>query len=343
MPLLKLAMTDQQRDRYSRQIFFDGIGADGQERLIAATVAIVGCGALGSFQAGALARAGVGRLRLIDRDYVEWSNLQRQWLFEEADARDGIPKAEAARRRLAAINADVACEANVSDLNSRNVADLLGDSDLILDGTDNFETRYLINDYAVREKRPWIYGAAVGSYGLSMAVVPGHACFRCVYPDPPQGIQPTCETAGVVNAITSLVASWQVGLALQYLARGSAPLALTTVDVWSGRVRQVPVERDADCPCCAMHEFDWLDGSRRAPVSLCGRNAVQIHERQRPLDLSALERQLTPLGAVRNNGFALRFFNAPYEMTFFPDGRAIIKGTTDSGLARSLYARYAGA
>jgi adenylyltransferase/sulfurtransferase len=339
-------VTPERKDRYSRQILFPGIGEAGQERLLASTVAIAGCGALGSFQAGALARAGVGRLLLIDRDYVELSNLQRQWLYEEADAREGLPKAVAAARAVARIDPSIRAVPLVEDLTPSNAAELLGEAALILDGTDNFETRYLINDYAVREGVPWIYGAAVASYGLTLPVVPGRtACLRCVYPEPPTGAQPTCETAGVLNAITSVIASFQVAAALRILVGDAAALEarITTVDVWSGEVRQVaPPARDPACPACARREFPHLEGGRRAPISLCGRNAVQIHERARPLDLAELKRRLEPLGEVRANEFALRFFVAPYELTVFPDGRAIIKGTQDTGLARSLYARYVG-
>jgi len=339
-------VTPAQKDRYSRQILFPGIGAEGQERLLTSTVAIAGCGALGSFHAGALARAGVGRLLLIDRDYVEPSNLQRQWLYDEADAREGLPKAVAAARAIARFNSSVTAVPAVVDLTALNAEELLGESAVILDGTDNFETRYLINDFAVRAGTPWIYGAAVGSYGLSMPVLPGRtACLKCVYPEPPSGVQPTCETAGVLNPVISAVASFQVADALRILSGHADGLRarITTVDVWSGEVRQVAgPARDPECPACARREFAHLDAARRAPVSLCGRNAVQIHERSRPLDLADLKRRLEPLGEVRANEFALRFFLTPYELTVFPDGRAIIKGTQDTGLARSLYARYVG-
>jgi adenylyltransferase/sulfurtransferase len=339
-------MTPAEKDRYSRQILFPGIGAEGQERLLACCVAVVGCGALGSFHAGALARAGAGRILLIDRDYVEASNLQRQWLFDEADARDALPKAVAAARALARINAAVTVTPLVSDLTSGNVRELLDEAGLILDGTDNFETRYLINDYAISRGIPWIYGAAVGSYGLTMPVLPGRtACLKCIYPEPPAGAQPTCETAGVLNAVTSAVASLQVGDAIKILTghADSVRPRITTVDVWTGEVRQIAQPAPMpDCPACVRRELVHLEGSGRAPISLCGRNAVQIHERERPLDLADLRDRLAPLGEVRANEFALRFFVAPYEMTVFPDGRAIIKGTADVGLARSLYARYVG-
>jgi molybdopterin/thiamine biosynthesis adenylyltransferase len=338
-------MTPRHLERYSRQIRFSGIGEAGQQQLLDARVAVVGCGALGSFQAGALARAGIGFLRIIDRDYVELSNLQRQWLFDQCDVEQGLPKAIAAARKIAAINSDVEVEPAVADLTPSNIDDLLGDVNLILDGTDNFETRYLINDYAVSRSLPWIYGAAVGSYGITMPVVPGiTACLRCIYPDPPGGAQPTCETAGVLGSITALIASLQVSEALKILCGVEMSRKITTVDVWSSEVRQVAQPSpDERCPACGRREFPYLNGERRSPVSLCGRNAVQIHERSRPLDLADLAERLAPLGVVRANEFALRFETPPYLLTIFPDGRAIVKGTTDVGVARSLYARYVGA
>jgi molybdopterin-synthase adenylyltransferase len=321
------------------------MGEAGQQRLLDARVAVVGCGALGSFQAGALARAGIGFLRIIDRDYIELSNLQRQWLFDQCDVEQGLPKAIAATRKIAAINSEIEAEPSVADLTPENIDDLLGDVGLILDGTDNFETRYLINDYAVSHGLPWIYGAAVGSYGITMPVLPGTtACLRCVYPDPPAGAQPTCETAGVLGSITALIASLQVSEALKILCGAEASRKITTVDVWSGEIRQLAQPSpDERCPACGLREFPYLNGERRSPVSLCGRNAVQIHERSRPLDLEDLAARLAPLGVVRANEFALRFETPPYLLTVFPDGRAIVKGTTDVGVARSLYARYVGA
>ena len=313
--------------------------------MAAARVAIVGCGALGTVQAELLARAGVGLLRIIDRDLVELSNLQRQFLFSEADAAEGTPKAVAAARRLAAINSDVALEPFVADLSPSNIAELLENVDLILDATDNFETRYLINDYSVRENIPWIYGAAVSSYGLKMAVIPGvTACLKCVYPEPPQGAQPTCETAGVLGTVTATIAALQTADAMKILAGATLAARLTTVDVWTGDIRQIAAPtRDPQCICCGARDFVHLDGSKRAPISLCGRNAVQIHERSRPLDLSELASRLGTMAPVRSNEFALRVTLDRYELMIFPDGRAIIKGTTDVGIARSLYARYVGA
>ena len=310
------------------------------------TAVVVGCGALGTVQAALLVRAGVGRLRLIDRDYVELSNLQRQILYTEADAREGLPKAEAARRHLLEANSGVAIEALVADLNPADAAELLGGAEVILDGTDNFETRMLMNDYAVREGVPWIYGAAVGSYGIAMPVLPDDsACFRCVYPEPPAGAQPTCETAGVLGPVTSVIGSIQTMEALKILAgcAESVRRKIFRADLWNGPVRETAMpERDPACPACGRREFSFLMGEKRAPVSLCGRNAVQIHERWRPLDLAALARGLSGLGTVRVNEFALRFHDGEYEVTVFPDGRAIVKGTTDVGVARGVYSRYIG-
>jgi len=334
-------------DRYSRQERFAPLGPEGQRRLGEARVVIVGCGALGTYHAAALARAGVGFLRIVDRDYVELNNLQRQWLYEESDATEGLPKAVAAARHLGRVNSGIAVEPVVADLTPANADELLGGVDLLLDGTDNFETRYLVNEYAVREGIPWIYGGAVGSYGIAMPVLPGETpCLVCLYPEPPSGVQPTCETAGVLATATTVIGALQVTMAMQILAghRDAVPRRITTIDLWTGALRQVTQPpRDAECMVCGQRIFEQLRGGKRTPISLCGRNAVQIHERNRPVDLAALARALEPLGVVRANEFALRFFVAPYEMTIFPDGRAIIKGTQDTGIARSLYARYVGA
>jgi molybdopterin/thiamine biosynthesis adenylyltransferase len=335
-----------ERERYSRQILFAGVGEAGQEALLASHAVIAGCGALGSFHAAALARAGVGRLTIIDRDYVEESNLHRQWLFEEADAAEGLPKAVAAERRIARMNSTISARGVVADLTASNVEELMGNADVILDGTDNFDTRYLINDFAVSRGIPWIYGAAVGSYGLTMPVLPGTtACLRCVYPDPPASAQPTCETAGVLNAVISAVASLQVADALKLLS-GHAEMVrarITTIDVWTGDIRQVTSpERDPECPACGLRQFPFLEEMEYPPVALCGRNAVQIRAGAQALDLLELQRRLEPLGQVRANEYALRFLIGSYELTVFADGRAIVKGTSDLGLARSLYARYVG-
>lgn len=336
-------MSSKDQERFSRQIRFSPFGADGQERLAASTAVIVGCGALGTVQASLLARAGVGTLRLIDRDYVEESNLQRQFLYTEADARDALPKAEAARSHLLQANSGIRIEACVDDLDPANAAELL-DGDVILDGTDNFETRLLINDYSVRHEIPWIYGAAVGSYGIAMPVLPGAACFRCIYPEPPTGVQPTCETAGVLGPVTSLIASFQAMEAMKILSGRMARVRrkIFVADLWHGPVRESDMPApDPECPACGRRDFAYLNG-KRVPVSLCGRNAVQIHERLRPLNLARLEAALQGLGDIRRNDFALRFTNAEHDITVFPDGRAIVKGTTDVGVARSIYSRYIG-
>ena len=338
-------MTPEERERYSRQILFSPIGEAGQEKLLQSKVAIIGCGALGTFQAAALARAGVGTLIILDRDYVEPSNLQRQWLFEEQDARDNMPKAAAAARAIARINSGTTVIPHITDLNPTNIEDLLGEADLLLDATDNFETRYLVNEFALSTNKPWIYGAAVGSYGITMPILPGtSACLQCLYPEPPKSGQPTCETAGVLGSITATIAAIQTADAIKLLSGHRPRLRITTLDVWSGSVRQIDQPpRDPECPACGPDpEFPYLNGERRAPISLCGRDAVQIHERSKPLDLPELKARLEKLAPVRANEFALRFFPAPYEMTIFPDGRAIIKGTIDVGVARSLYARYIG-
>lgn len=339
-------MTHPADSRYSRQSRFAPVGEAGQRRIREAKVVVVGCGALGTVEAEILARAGVGTLRLIDRDFVEPSNLQRQFLYSESDADAALPKAVAAAQRLALVNSEVQLDPQVADLTPASAEDLLDGVDLIIDGTDNFEARFLINDYAVRQNIPWIYAAAVGSYGLKLPIIPGQtACLRCVYPEPPQGAQPTCETDGVLAPITAAIAALACGDALKLLASGPASITarMTTVDVWSGEIRQTkPPARDPACPCCAQRDFVHLNGQRRAPISLCGRNAVQIHERSRPLDLAELAQRLSALGPVRSNEFAVRAAVDAYELTVFPDGRAIIKGTTDPGIARGIYARYVG-
>jgi molybdopterin/thiamine biosynthesis adenylyltransferase len=335
-------------ERYSRQILFRGIGAEGQRRLAAGNVAIVGCGATGSVLVSLLARAGVGRLRIVDRDYVEASNLQRQSLFEESDAADSVPKAVAAARKIAAFNSGISVEAQVEDLVPRNVDVLLEGMDLILDGTDNFETRYLVNDYAVKNSLPWIYTAAVGSYGVTLNVVPGKtACLTCVFPDSPRGMVETCETSGILNTAVNVVASIAATEALKLLVGGEAAKRLRTTlwsyDVWTNEQAEVAAAKPRPgCRACGEREFVHLSGEGRPHITMCGRNSVQIHERARPIDFAEMQQRLEAHGVVRHNQFVLKFWREPYEMTLFPDGRAIIKGTTDTGIARSLYARFVG-
>jgi adenylyltransferase/sulfurtransferase len=337
-----------ENDRYSRQILFQGIGAEGQRKLATARVALVGCGATGSALAGLLARAGVGTLRIIDRDYVEPSNLQRQSLFDEKDAAESLPKAIAAARQIAAFNSQIVVEPKVDDLVPANIEALLAGVDLILDGTDNFETRYLINDYAVDRAMPWIYSAAVGSYAVTLNVVPGQtACLACIFPDSPRGLVETCETSGILNSAVNLVASVAATEALKILVGGTSNpqlrRTLLSFDVWTNEHAEISAAKPRPgCRACGERDFIHLAGEGRPRITLCGRNSVQIHERQRPIDFTELDRRLRPHGIVRHNDFVLKFWHDPYEMTLFLDGRAIIKGTTDTAVARSLYARYVG-
>ena len=340
-------MTSLERDeRYSRQVLFPGVGVEGQRKLTASRITIVGCGATGSVLASLLARAGVGTIRIIDRDYVEPSNLQRQSLFDEADAAESLPKAIAAARKIAAFNSEIVLEPHVADLTPTNVEALFAGAQLILDGTDNFETRYLINDFAVKNSLPWIYTAAVGSYGVTLNVLPGKtACLACIFSDPPQGTFETCETAGILNSAVNLVASIAATEAVKLLVEANDWLrhTLLSFDVWRNERAEVAADKPRpDCRVCGEHEFHHLAGAGRPHITLCGRNSVQIHERERPVDLAEMSQRLKPLGTVRHNDFVLKFWHEPYEMTLFPDGRAIIKGTTDKTIARSLYARYVG-
>jgi molybdopterin/thiamine biosynthesis adenylyltransferase len=337
------------QEKYSRQILFEGIGLNGQEHLLGSSAVVAGCGAIGAAAANLLVRAGVGRIRIVDRDFVEPSNLQRQNLFDESDAREALPKAVAAERKLRAINSSVSVEGLVADINPRNVEELLNNFNVILDGTDNFETRFLINDFAVKAGRPWIYAAAVGSYGLTMTVQPGKsACLACLLEgaNALTGMEDTCDTIGVLASIVNLVASLQVAEAMKLLSGNHEALhgRLISADAWSGHFQSVRVERGADCRCCIRYDFSYLDGQAQPHVTMCGRDSVQIHEHNRELDLGILQKRLLPIVAgVQHNDFLLRFRVATYEMTVFSDGRAIVKGTTDAAVARSLYARYIGA
>jgi molybdopterin-synthase adenylyltransferase len=349
-------------DRYSRQVLFAPIGEAGQQRLAASTVAIVGCGATGAAAAALLARAGVGTLILIDRDFVEESNLQRQVLFDEADAAAATPKAEAARRQIARFNSEIQVRAHVADLVPDNIQTLLGDAELILDATDNFETRYLINDYAVEQSSPergrhdslersqhlvpWIYVAAVGAYAATMNILPGQtACLACLFPKPPSGPVETCDTAGILNTAVNLAASIQVTEALKYLtgARDAMRRTLLSWDLWQNERSEISAAApNPDCAVCGARDFSHLRGEGRPHITLCGRNSVQIHEHHRPVDLAAAADRLRPHGEVRQNGLLLQFRRGPHTLTLFADGRALIQGTTDIALARTLYARFVG-
>ena len=342
-------LLDSLQEKYSRQMLFAGIGEEGQKRLLASSAVIVGCGAIGAAAAGLLVRAGVGRVRILDRDFVEPSNLQRQMLFDEDDARTALPKAVAAERKLRGINSSVAVEGLVSDLNPRNAEELLRGFDLILDGTDNFETRFLINDFAVLSGKPWIYAAAVASYGVTMTVRPGLTpCLACLLESSTSchGLEETCDTVGVLGPIVNLIASLEVAEALKLLAGREESLhnRLISCDVWTGHFQSVRVAQNAACRACALHEFSYLEGKAQPHITLCGRDSVQIHERGRALDLGALQERLAAtVSDVRHNEFLLCFRVDSYQMTVFADGRAILKGTKDPAVARSLYARYIGA
>jgi molybdopterin/thiamine biosynthesis adenylyltransferase len=333
-------------DRYSRQVLFPGIGPAGQACLAQGRVAIVGCGATGTCVAGLLARAGVGQLVIIDRDYVEPSNLQRQSLFDESDAAESLPKAVAAGRKIAAFNSEVQTTPVVADLTPENIQVLLGDAHLILDATDNFETRYLINDFAVKHGKPWIYAAAVAAYAVTMNVIPGEtACLACMFPAPPEGTVETCDTAGILNSVVNLIGSIQATEAIKFLvgAKDKLRRTLLSFDVWTNEQAEIAASKPrSGCQTCNKREFIHLTGERRPQITLCGRNSVQIHERNRPVDFSELSARLGSHGTVKHNAFVLKFWREPYEMTIFPDGRAIIKGTNDTSVARSLYARFVG-
>jgi len=334
-------------ERYSRQILFPPIGSKGQERLALAKAVIVGCGALGTAQANQLTRAGVGTLRVIDRDYVEESNLQRQMLFDEADAAESLPKAVAAEQKLRRINSHVQVEGVVADVDSRNIEGFVAGFGVILDGSDNFETRYLLNDAALKLGIPWVYGAVVGSYAATLTVVPGRTpCLACLFPDPPQGIYPTCDTAGVIAPAVEWAASLQVTESLKILLGLESELhgSLLAADLWKNQFQQVRPQRNPACRACGARDFVHLREAASSTIKLCGRNSVQIHQRQpRQFDLKALQIRLQPFGAVRANAYLLKCSLGSYELTVFPDGRAIIRGTQDPAVARGLYAKYLGA
>jgi molybdopterin-synthase adenylyltransferase len=364
------AMNSQERARYSRQILFAGIGEEGQQRLLDSSAVLIGCGATGTAVANFLVRAGVGALRIIDRDFVEPSNLQRQTLFDESDALENLPKAVAAERRLRAINSAARVEAVVADLTPKNARDLLAGHPLILDGTDNFETRLLLNDAAIALNVPWVYAAAVASSGVTMTILPGETpCLACVLESPAgesagnaatgardvsaagastsavSGSDATCDTAGILNSAVGAIAAIESTEAIKLLIDRRAALhqRLISFDVWTAQYRAIRVARNPNCRACVRREFRYLDGAAQPHITMCGRDSVQIHERARNLDLAALQRALAATASeVRGNAYLLRFRVNSYELTVFPDGRAIIKGTRDASVARSLYARYIG-
>jgi adenylyltransferase/sulfurtransferase len=338
-------------ERYSRQVRFPALGEAGQQALLRSRVTLCGCGALGTVLANHLARAGVGYLRIIDRDFIEIHNLQRQILFDEQDVRDNLPKAEAAARKLRLINSSIEIEPVVTDLDHTNALQLLGDADLILDGTDNFETRYLINDAAIKLEKPWVYGGVIGSEGQTMTIVPGKTpCLRCLIESaPPPGMAPTCETAGVLGPAVAVIASLEAIEAIKLLSGAFEAINrdLIMIDVWDWTFRQLKVAGllgKVDCPCCKHRRFEWLEGDMGShTTTLCGRNAVQVATRRgEPLDFPEMALRLQSLGEIRHNAYMLRFATEGYEFTVFPDGRAIIKGTNDIAKARTLYAQFVG-
>ncbi|MGC2399676.1 MAG: ThiF family adenylyltransferase [Acidobacteriaceae bacterium] len=332
--------------RYSRQVLYPAIGELGQKLLARGHVAVVGCGATGAAAAALLARAGVGTLTIVDRDFVEESNLQRQVLFDEADAREALPKAEAARRKIAQFNSQAVVQAHVADLVPSNIHTLLGGAGILLDATDNFETRYLLNDYALEQGKPWIYAAAVGAYAATMNILPGEtACLACLFPQPPSGLVETCDTAGILNTAVNFAASIQVTEAMKFLigARDKMRRTLLGRDLWTNDQAEISaaVPR-ARCTACQRRDFAYLRGIDRPQITLCGRNSVQIHEHHRPVDFAEMRRRLEPHGKVKFNQLLLRFERGGHTLTVFPDGRALIQGTTDITVARSLYARFIG-
>jgi adenylyltransferase/sulfurtransferase len=338
-----------QDERYSRQIRFSPIGEAGQEKLTSSRVLIIGLGALGTVTADQIVRAGVGFVRLVDRDFVELSNLQRQSLFDEDDIRKNLPKAVAAETKLRAVNSSVRIESKVDDVNPSNIEDYIGDVDLVLDALDNFETRFVVNDACAKQRKPWIYTAAVGSYGLVMPIIPGTTpCLRCLLGSlPAPGSSPSCETAGVVAPITHIIASMQVAEALKFLTGNLDPanIRLTAYDVWSHRFQRIEVGSDsmAGCAVCSFGKFEYLQGNPLRTITLCGRNAVQLIPGVKgDIDFEQLSKSIAAFGQVQFNDFLLRCSSPPYEITLFKDGRAIVKGTEEASTARSLYSKMIG-
>ncbi|MGA2796603.1 MAG: ThiF family adenylyltransferase [Thermoguttaceae bacterium] len=347
---MTIANCKLQIERYIRQIRFPPLGEEGQRRLASARAMVCGCGALGSVIANTLVRAGVGGVRIVDRDFVELSNLARQTLFDEADAAAGLPKAVAAAEKLRRINSSVEIEPVVADVNHTNIERFCDGVDVILDGTDNFETRFLINDAAVKLRLPWIYGGCVGAEGQTMTIIPGETpCLGCLMQTCPQpGSTPTCDTAGILGPIVGVIASIEAVEAIKILSgnRQAISRQLTIVDLWQNRIKQVDVSRlreQANCAACKRGEFTWLagrEGGRTA--ALCGRNAVQLSHPGASISLADLAERLAGAGSVTLNQYLLRLQVPAYEITVFADGRAIISGTDDIAAARTIYAKYIG-
>ncbi len=341
-------MNSKIRDRYVRQIIFPPFGEQGQERLLAARAVLIGCGANGTVIANTLARAGVGKLSIVDRDFVELNNLQRQVLFDEEDIVRGTPKAIAAAEKLKRVNSSIAIEGIVTDVNTENIEDLVRGANIVLDGTDNFETRFLINDACVKNNIAWVYGGAVASYGMSMTIVPREtACLRCVFHSEPEpGTLPTCDTAGVIAPIVSVIGSIVSAEAIKYLTgSGTRNTGMIHVDLWDNTFDSFVVPRRSDCIACVQNKFEYLEGERSGVMTafLCGRNAVQVNPgKGHTLNLPGLAEKLHGVGEVSVNEYLVKFSIDNYELTIFPDARAIVKGTEDATIARSMYAKYIG-
>ncbi|MEE8349069.1 MAG: ThiF family adenylyltransferase [Acidobacteriota bacterium] len=335
-------------DRYSRQVLFSEIGEEGQERIRASRVALVGCGALGSVSAEMLTRAGVGKLRLMDRDFVEESNLQRQSLFTEDHVSAGVPKAAAAEKALHEINSEVEVEGVITDVTWENIEGLCRNHDIVVDGTDNFETRFLINDVAVKHHLPWVYGACVGSYGVAFAFQPGaSACLQCLFERPPElGTSETCDTVGILGPVVHVIAAYQVAQVLRILTGKTPSRRILQVDVWHGNWQTLGAEQahSPQCPCCQQRLFRFLEGEENTQMTrLCGRDAVQVSPQQKTHpDFQALSRRLDRSGQVDFNQHMMRIRIEGYEIALFADGRSIIRGTEDITEARAVYARYIG-
>lgn len=336
-------------ERYSRQILFREIGARGQEKLLNSRVLLVGCGALGASHAEMLARAGVGKIRIVDRDFVEYTNLQRQTLFSERDAKERLPKAIAARKRIQEINSAIEIEAIVADVNCSNIENLIAGCDLILDGTDNFQTRYLLNDVCVKHSKTWIYGAAVSAYGATMTIIPNETpCLRCIFEEmPPAASAPTCDTAGVIMPIIAAVSAVQVVEAIKILTGKFENLhrSLMQIDVWASDWRKIKLGRpNADCETCARRNFTFLDDETgESSTTLCGRDAVQIlPPRATQINLPQLAERLKNIADVKQNEYLIRLNVEGFELTVFTDARAVVRGTDDAARARSIYAKYVG-
>jgi len=333
--------------RYEKHILLNEVGKEGQRKLLDSSIVIIGCGALGSVIASNLARAGVGKIKIVDRDYVELDNLHRQFLFDEIDAKKRLPKAVAAAEKLKKINSEIEIDAIIADVNPSNIEEIIKDVDLVLDGVDNMETRFLINDACIKHNIAWIYGAVIATEGMTMNILPGKtACFRCLIRKiPPPGALPTCDTAGVLNTAVNVIASLQATEAIKILVGGEIRKEAIHVDVWKATWTSIKVQKQKNCIACGRKIFEFLDAKKQADVTiLCGRNAVQINPNiKSKISFEDLyDRLKKVVDEVLYNEYMLRFKVEDYEFVVFEDGRVIIKGVGDAAIARSLYAKYIG-